>query len=63
MVRREGSPDETEMLFGWMERILGWYREGKLRPTVGASFSFAEAAQAHHYIQDRKNVGKVVLVP
>jgi NADPH:quinone reductase-like Zn-dependent oxidoreductase len=55
--------DETEMLLGWMERILGWVREGRVRPTVGASFPFREAAQAHHYIQDRKNVGKVVLVP
>ncbi|MGH7819686.1 MAG: zinc-binding dehydrogenase, partial [Candidatus Binatia bacterium] len=40
-----------------------WYREGKVRPTVGARFPLAEAAAAHHYIQDRKNVGKVVLVP
>jgi NADPH:quinone reductase-like Zn-dependent oxidoreductase len=55
--------DETEMLLGWMQRILGWYREGKVKPTVGASFPFADAAKAHHYIQDRKNVGKVVLVP
>jgi NADPH:quinone reductase-like Zn-dependent oxidoreductase len=46
-----------------MQRILGWYREGKVKPTVGASFPFADAAKAHHYIQDRKNVGKVVLVP
>ena len=55
--------DEVELLFAWLVQILSWYREGKVRPHVGARFPFAEAAAAHHYIQDRKNVGKVVLVP
>ncbi len=54
--------EESDMLLGWMQQILTWYREGKVRPTVGARFALAEAAAAHHYIQDRKNVGKVVLV-
>jgi NADPH:quinone reductase-like Zn-dependent oxidoreductase len=53
--------DESEMLLGWLQRILGWYRDGQVRPTVGKTFPLAEAAAAHHYIQDRKNVGKVVL--
>jgi NADPH:quinone reductase-like Zn-dependent oxidoreductase len=30
---------------------------------VDRSFKFEEAAAAHHYIHDRKAVGKVVLVP
>jgi NADPH:quinone reductase-like Zn-dependent oxidoreductase len=55
--------DETEMLLGWLQQLLAWYREGKIEPTVGERFAFAEAAAAHHYIQDRKNIGKVVLVP
>ncbi len=54
---------ETTMLVGWLHRILDWYREGKVRPTVGASFALDRAAEAHHYIQDRKNLGKVVLLP
>jgi NADPH:quinone reductase-like Zn-dependent oxidoreductase len=54
---------ETEMLLGWLSQILDWYRAGQVRPTVGARFPLAEAAAAHHYIQDRKNIGKVVLVP
>lgn len=55
--------DQDEMLRGWLMQILAWYGEGKVHPTVGARFPFAEAAAAHHYIQDRKNVGKVVLTP
>ncbi len=55
--------NEREMLLDWLQRILTWYREGKVRPTVGARFAFDRAAEAHHYIQDRRNVGKVILVP
>jgi NADPH:quinone reductase-like Zn-dependent oxidoreductase len=55
--------DETELLQAWLLQLLAWYREGKIHPTVGARFPLAEAAAAHHYIQDRKNIGKVVLVP
>jgi NADPH:quinone reductase-like Zn-dependent oxidoreductase len=54
---------ETELLFSWFSQILAWYREGKIHPTVGGRFPLAEAAKAHHFIQDRKNVGKVVLTP
>jgi NADPH:quinone reductase-like Zn-dependent oxidoreductase len=54
--------DETDLLTAWLLQLLSWYREGKIHPTVGARFPLAEAAAAHHYIQDRKNIGKVVLV-
>jgi NADPH:quinone reductase-like Zn-dependent oxidoreductase len=53
--------NETELLTSWLTQILAWHAEGKIRPTVGSRFPLAEAAAAHHYIQDRKNVGKVVL--
>jgi NADPH:quinone reductase-like Zn-dependent oxidoreductase len=55
--------EQTELLTSWLTQILAWHAEGKIHPTVGARFPLAEAAAAHHYIQDRKNVGKVVLVP
>jgi len=54
---------ETELLTSWLLQLLAWYRGGKIRPTVGARFPLAEAAAAHHYIQERRNIGKVVLVP
>lgn len=52
-----------DMVGTWMRQIMAWAREGKIRPHVGQTFKLADAAQAHHYIQDRKNTGKVVLVP
>ena len=54
---------ETDRVNAWMESLLGLYREGAICPVIAERFSFERAAQAHHYIQDRKNVGKVLLVP
>jgi NADPH:quinone reductase-like Zn-dependent oxidoreductase len=37
--------------------------QGAISPVVAESFSFDRAADAHRFIQDRKNIGKVVLTP
>ena len=34
-----------------------------IRPVVAESFSFQRAGDAHRFIGERRNVGKVVLVP
>jgi NADPH2:quinone reductase len=44
------------------ELVALWER-GAVRPVVGATFSLADAADAHRLIEERKSVGKVVLVP
>lgn len=49
----------TAMLVEMMELV----QAGALRPVVDRYFSFAQAHEAHHYIQDRKNIGKVLLTP
>ena len=54
---------EMDRLREWMESILEWYGAGAVRPVVAATFPFERAAEAHHYLQDRKNVGKVLLIP
>jgi NADPH:quinone reductase-like Zn-dependent oxidoreductase len=55
--------EEMDRVRTWMEALLAYYQEGAIRPVVAASFPFERAAQAHHYIQDRKNLGKVLLAP
>lgn len=37
--------------------------KGSFRPIVAATFPFSRAAEAHRYLQERRNVGKVVLTP
>jgi NADPH:quinone reductase-like Zn-dependent oxidoreductase len=52
--------DELAAMLG---EILDLFADGTFKPTVDRGFPFSEAAAAHRYIQDRKNFGKVVLVP
>jgi len=43
--------------------LLDLWGSGTVKPVVGAEFPLAEAAAAHRLIEERKHVGKVVLVP
>jgi NADPH:quinone reductase-like Zn-dependent oxidoreductase len=54
---------EAEMMKGELEALLVLYRQGAIRPRVDSVFPFDRAADAHRRIQERKNVGKVLLVP
>jgi NADPH:quinone reductase-like Zn-dependent oxidoreductase len=54
---------ETALLRDWLAVILRWQAEGKIDPVVDRSFPFAEAVAAHSYIEARRNIGKVLLVP
>jgi len=46
-----------------IDPLLPHFNAGTLRPVVAASFSFERAGEAHRFIAERRNVGKVVLVP
>jgi NADPH:quinone reductase-like Zn-dependent oxidoreductase len=46
-----------------IEPLQAEIEAGKLEPVVAEAFPFDRAGDAHQFIADRKNVGKVVLVP
>jgi len=52
---------------GSLERVVGplipALESRELKPVVAASFSFDQAADAHRFIAERRNIGKVVLIP
>jgi NADPH:quinone reductase-like Zn-dependent oxidoreductase len=54
---------EPEKVAMWMKVILEGVNEGWVRPHVDKTFPFAQAGEAHSYMEARKNIGKVVLVP
>ncbi len=54
---------EQEKVSQWVQAILAGVTEGWIRPYVDKTFSFDQAGDAHSYIESRKNIGKVVLVP
>ena len=47
----------------WMKEILNGVDEGWVRPHVDSTFSLDDAAEAHAYIEARKSLGKVLLIP
>jgi len=44
-----------------LEEIFRLYSAGKVKPAIGKSFPLEQGIAAHQYVQNRKNVGKVVL--
>lgn len=55
--------DDRGTLGPWIAMLQDMIADGTLRPVVARAFPFAEAPAAHRYITERRNVGKVVLVP
>ncbi len=54
---REGSLDRLT------EPLMADLDAGRLEPVVAESFPFERAGEAHEFIAERRNVGKVVLLP
>ncbi len=54
---------EGPRIVGWLREILALWSEGKVRPMVHAEVPFSKAGDAHRILQERKNVGKVILIP
>jgi NADPH:quinone reductase-like Zn-dependent oxidoreductase len=54
---REGNFDRV------IEPLLEGLRQGDLKPVVAEAFPFDRAPEAHRMIEERRNIGKVVLVP
>jgi len=54
--------NDEALLAPQVEALLGYARAGKLTPRVDRTFPLADAAAAHRYIHERRNIGKVVLL-
>ena len=52
--------DELRAMLGEILELVG---AGTFEPVVDRSFPFEQAAAAHDHIQERRNFGKVLLVP
>ncbi|HXJ33329.1 MAG TPA: zinc-binding dehydrogenase [Candidatus Eisenbacteria bacterium] len=53
--------DHMGMLRREMIGLLADYDAGRIKPIVGKTFPLVDAAKAHRFMQERQNVGKVVL--
>jgi NADPH:quinone reductase-like Zn-dependent oxidoreductase len=53
--------EQQSQLAPLMEMLMSELRAGRLRPVVAKTFPLDRAADAHRFIQNRSNIGKVVL--
>jgi NADPH2:quinone reductase len=59
---RPRDADEKARLASEVERVVWpWIAEGKLRPTIDATFPLTDAARAHAHLEAGAHVGKIVL--
>ncbi len=60
MIRLWDSYGTLEPFTGPLQNLLD---DGTIAPVVAEAFPFERAADAHRYLSERRNIGKVVLVP
>jgi NADPH:quinone reductase-like Zn-dependent oxidoreductase len=53
--------DAAGSLEEYVAPLREWLDEGRIRPVVAREFRLDDGAEAHRYVHERKNVGKVVL--
>jgi NADPH:quinone reductase-like Zn-dependent oxidoreductase len=53
--------DSTGSLDEYIQPLRGWIDDGKIRPVVAEAFPLERGGEAHRFLQERRNVGKVVL--
>jgi NADPH:quinone reductase-like Zn-dependent oxidoreductase len=54
---------DRETLQPWIEPLRQMLDDGTIKPVVAGAFSFEEAGAGQSMIVERRNIGKVVLVP
>jgi NADPH:quinone reductase-like Zn-dependent oxidoreductase len=58
-----GMWDELGTLESYLTPFTALLEQGVVKPVVAEAFPFERAAEAHRFIAERRNVGKVVLTP
>ncbi|NXU53919.1 VAT1 protein, partial [Turnix velox] len=55
--------EEFELLESVVTKLLNLYSQGKIKPKIDSVWSFDQVGDAMKRMQEKKNVGKVILVP
>jgi NADPH:quinone reductase-like Zn-dependent oxidoreductase len=55
--------EREEVVQDALTQLIQWYQQGKVRPVIDKVFPFSQVREAHQYIADRNNLGKVLLQP
>jgi synaptic vesicle membrane protein VAT-1 len=60
-VNLRGVRSRGSLLRRELEDIFRLYADGKIKPVISKTFPLEQAAEAHQYMHDRKNIGKIIL--
>lgn len=52
---------KAELTADFVKQALPYFNDQTIRPIIDRVFPFAEVANAHRYMEDNKNIGKIVL--
>ncbi|XP_069490297.1 synaptic vesicle membrane protein VAT-1 homolog [Ambystoma mexicanum] len=55
--------EELELIAGVVAQLVELYKQGKIKPKVDSVWPFEQVGDAMRQMQEKKNVGKVILVP
>jgi len=53
--------EQTDLLHEAMQALLQLYVQGQIHPVIAHTFPLAAAPAAHRFLQERRNIGKVLL--
>lgn len=53
--------DRKDLMQDCMEKLMSYFQSGSIDPQVDRIFPLSKVQDAHHYIMDRRNFGKVLL--
>ena len=62
VIRSQPMENKIAITERFRSRWLPELENGRLQPLIDSSFPLAEAAAAHQYMEDNRNVGKIMLV-
>lgn len=55
--------EENELISSVVAKLFELYQQGKIKPRVDSVWPFEQVGDAMRHMQERKNIGKVLLVP
>ncbi|XP_056404009.1 synaptic vesicle membrane protein VAT-1 homolog [Hyla sarda] len=55
--------EETELLGEVVATLLDLYKQGQIKPKIDSVYPFEQVGDAMRQMQEKKNIGKVILVP
>lgn len=61
VMRSRSAEEKSELARSAREDLLPRFESGELFPVVDRVFDLHEAAEAHAYMEDNRNAGKIVL--